>query len=554
MTIDATNLTGGTPAVSVVQGGGGWFVTADKGWKLFDYLSGERGGIIWGPGGQPGDWPYLDGGVCWGDFTFAADANAWVGDPLPAMTPGQTARRIYTPAGTPTTSAEYWEVGTIATPGYVILAADFEWHLTTFKPISLVLASDITDSSPGASEALSFENGGQPAAEGLHETGVAQIGNEQISYEARDFSAGTVTVVSRAYGGTTAAAHAAGDTVYVVESTVASDAHAVDSVSVQRGDSQPVLEDFILRTSTYRNPRRPGDDNYTDDWTTIATVTGNALTTYTVALAPSQRVRHLLVEITKMADGPSRPRINEINATVDALTLDASTILSDATSAEAMVALLTAAGFPAAGIIDDGDTPLVDGYTTEPGLLLPILADMADRDGVRVEFRRDGKVRIRLDPFWGVAGLPAEEGELDRGDVAYLESNRASGRAVGQVELVWRPPDSDDESTVFYPATPDLFGETVTVGTYVYADESAAQAGAQKRYYQLRRPYDNVAELAVYGRDYRPGQCWGVAWDWHDESLQEDRTYLIRAASHVIRDFGWVTVITNTQISREDER
>jgi hypothetical protein len=318
---------------------------------------------------------------------------------------------------------------------------------------------------------------------------------------------------------------------------------------------QPAIEHFIVRLSTYRNPRQPGDDDYyTDDWQYAVEVTGNALETYAVDLSPSQRVRHILVEIMAMADKVSRPRINEINVQVDPATLDQTSILENPTTAEAMTALLEAVGFPPGAILDNGDTPHVDGYTTEAGLIYTVLTDMADRDGVRLTFRRDSKVDIRLDPYWGGSGLPTEGGNLTRTEVSHVSVDRPSGRSLGQVELIWRPPDEDTEESVKWPDPPDRYGESRRVGPYVYADGTAALAGAQKHYLLQRRRYGVTAQLATDGSELEAGQVWGLLWDFASGSLSYDRTYLVTNLTRSIKAYAWIAAVSLLQLSRSDER
>ena len=177
---------------------------------------------------------------------------------------------------------------------------------------------------------------------------------------------------------------------------------------------------------------------------------------------------------------------------------------------------------------------------------------MAEFTNTRITVGRDSKITFESDPWWGISGTPAESSELTRTSAAHVELNKMPARQVGQVELTWRPPTSESEEVATFPATYTT-GRKAKIGPYVYADATAALAGATKRYYQMRRPYDAVVELATQGDTIRAGTIRGLNWILHDSQLAQDRTYLCIQSAHTIKNFGWNSVLTLLQLNRTDE-
>jgi hypothetical protein len=314
-----------------------------------------------------------------------------------------------------------------------------------------------------------------------------------------------------------------------------------------------VQADFVLRASKYATVRYPGEDNYTDDWDTLATVTGNAMATYTHTLGAATRYRHILQEISAMGTDPYRPMLNSIKVLADP-SVFASGHLTSASVADAVTELLEAAGVPAGAIIDAGDTPTVDDYTTEPGMAWAIIADLADYTGCRVTVGRDSKVTIAADPYWSIAGIPAEAQNWTSLRVTAFEHGWQSGRTVGQVELDWVASDGNSRGTVRYPATKDFFGAVVRVGPYIYADAAAALVAAQKRYWQLRRPHGALVEAAGAPFANRAGEIHGALYTVDNDMQSIDRSYLVQSVDHAIENGALTSVFHLLQVSREDER
>lgn len=558
---------GGTPTVTRNQDGGSAFDTGSTADTLFDQISASNGVLLWQQIATD-----VQQVVAWGSTysIWAQDVTQgigntsnklWAGAILTAPTAGQTMRRTATP-GAIADNATNWSVSSVATPGYKMVAYDAgppeiqatkEWVYFDLPTMGLSLSADIDNSV--TSFVIAKE--GEASVDGLPDSGAIQIGIEQMTYSSLDRDTGTVTIALRGAGSTTAALHSAGDVVYFLvggAGGVATEAYPIDTIQIERPTGFSVPEDFVIRGSELSVARTPDEENYTNDYTTYATVTANASTSYSLDLsATAPRIRYLLIEVTKMSVQPSRVKINELRVLVDGDVMNSDKYLASGTVAAAMDTLLQAAGIPSGAITDNADTQTVSEYTTQTDLLWPVLVDLAEFTNSRITVGRDSKITLQADPFWGISGTPSEASQFTRTEAAYVEINKTPARNVGQVELTWRPPANDAEYIATFPSSYTT-GRKIKVGPYVYADSTAATAGVTKRYYQLRRPYDVVVELAQQSNTIRAGTIRGLQWQLHDSQLAQDRTYLCTQSAHTIRNFGWNTVLTLLQLNRTDER
>ena len=529
--------------------------TAEGGENVFTYID-PAGGMLRMLFGALYQWQSQ---VVWGTYEpFAAlDYTTWTGSALAAITAGQTARMLFFPTA-PATTAEFWEVGKVATPGYNVKAAvvgppavvvTTEWVYLNLPTMGLTLNADIDDTVT----TIVIAKEDSVSVDGLPATGTIQIGLEQITYTAINRTTGTVSGGARGANSTTAVVHTLGDTIYFVNSGVATEAYPIDTIQIERPTGFSVPRDFVIRGSELSTARGFGDANYQNDYTTHATVTNNTATSYSLDLsATAPRIRYLLIEVTKMSEIPSRVKINELRVLIDGDVLDSSKFLATGTIAEAMDKLILAAGIPAAAT-SGTTTGNVTEYTTETNVLWPVLVDLAAFTNRRITIGRDSKIVYSDDAFWSISGTPAETSEFTRTEAAYVEVNKTPVRNVGQVVLTWRSFTSDAEENVSFPAT-YTSGRKVKIGPYVYADAAAALAGATKRYYQMRRPYDVVVELAQQGDGIRAGTIRGLNWQLHDSQLASDRTYIALQSAHTIKNFGWNSVLTLLQLNRTDEQ
>lgn len=497
--------------------------------------------VVWGTGTRREPFGQAE----WDDNGGSASSN------IAAPGPGETMRFIYAPSS-PTEAADYWEVSNVGTPGYTIAADSKAWIQLELERMDLSLSAAI-DSSQTTGIVLQ-DSAGNASCDGLPSSGTIQIGNEQISYTSLTRSTGTVAgTVTRGANSTTAAAHSADDKIYYIDSAVATDALPIESIVISRPSGGIVLEDFVVRASKLTTARTPDDANYTNDYSILATVTSNSSAEYTITPGSPVRVRHLLIEITKMSEQPARPRINEIACTIDADVYGATTLAGVKVGA-AITATLDEMGIPSGAYTDAADTLQVDNYTTASESALAVLSDLAEFTGTRITVGRDSKIAIGRDDYWPSGSTPSATQTYTRAHLATFEPIFRNGQNVAQVELQWRNIDESESGIERYPATKDPAGKTIRMGPHIHAGASAAQAAARKRYWMLRRPYTVLAEFADEQHSRRAGEYHQHQWQIDEEMEEMDRTYMAVVMEHEIRDNAWHTAGQWVQISREDER
>lgn len=525
---------------------GSAYYTGDPGTDIFDHIDIAGGAlriagseVVWGTGARHESSWQTNAGSSFASASIAAPG------------PGETMRYDYTATGT-TQSADYWEVSNVATPGYTVESSSRGWVLLELERMDLSLAGDINNSQ--TTGIVLMDSAGDPSCDGLPASGTIQIGNEQISYTALTRSTGTLAgTVTRGASSTTAASHSEGDKIYFVDSGVATDALPVESIVISRPAGSMAIRDFNVWASKLTTARTPGDSYWTDDYSVLATVTGNTTEEYTVTPGSPARIRHLLVEITKMGTQPARPRINEIACTVDA-DVYGDTTMTGVEVGAAIGALLDEMGIPSGAYTDGGDTLGVDNYTTASDSALAVLADLAEYTGTRVVIGRDSKLSTSRDDYWPVSGVPSATQTYTRSHLAGFEPVFRNGQQVGQVELEWRNEDESESGLERYPASRDPAGRVLRIGPHIHADSTAAAAAAQKRYWMARRPYTLLAEFADEQSERRAGEYHRIQWQIDEEMEEMDRTYLAVVVEHEIRLNRWRTVGNWAQISREDER
>lgn len=562
LNVDTDSTTGGGGvSTNQTQVGGFPYSAGLSGNRIFDYLP-ATGGLIrlyWAPTGQ-GQSQVAYGS---GEAGFSTWNPVWNGSSIAAQDTGETARMIFDQSGS-TTGADYWEVGAVHTPGYVMETGDIEWWMIELPEMGLQLYEDITATTPGNGSILRLQNeAGTLTTEYLPDSGDIQIGSEQISYASNDRENGELTLAgsgARGANSTTPAAHSEGDKIYYVDSSVATTAVPIDTIEFIRKSGVATLEDFTIRRSRLSTARTPDQNNYTTDYHSSTAVTGHASATYSMDLSSSpERIKYVLIEISKMSTQPDRARINTMKAIVDPDVLGSSYRMASATSGEAIERLLQNAGIPDGAIVDNGDTNTVVDYVTESGTLWSVIQDMADMHAVRVRCERDSKFDIRLDPYWTNSSfVPTVDDDIDRAVVSDVDYVKKSGRTVGQVKLYWRSPDNSSGGSVTFPTSADDFGDLLEIGSEerpeVYADSTAAQAAARKAYWLERRPYETNVQIAGIGLSYETYDILQLEWDLDSNMANHDRTYMVLGTSHAIDDYGWSTALNVVQVSKEDER
>lgn len=536
--------------------GGGLYVLYDNnGWQT------PGGGIIWGN---------VTEATCeamWGSSYTALGTTfqTWTGAVLSAPSAGQTFRRKWSEShGGAATS---WTTANLSLPGYFADADTFVWLAAELPGMGLTLTDDITAGAPGAGDTLEISLNGWPGVDGLDAAGTVQVGSEQITYSAKASDYSGVTVTARGVNGTVAASHTAGDTIYQVVGGVALDCLPVASIVLTWDAATPIAEDFIIRAAAYTTVRLPGDDwlvgtaeapagdtGYQADWTTLATVTGNADNPYTLTLGSPTRYKQLLIEIQAMSTDPYPASLNTVTVAPDTSVYRADINLASTTAGLVIQQVLRNAGIPSGAVsVTAGTATLTDQTTAQDGAW-SVVADLAAFAGARVTVGRDSKVAVVNDPYWSIAGVPAETMEWTTLYAGAIEPDFANGLAVGQLELEWTGPTGDTAGIARYPTTPDSVGRIQREGPLYYANATAALAAATKRYWQARRPYGILLEAVGAPWTTRPGQVHGVQWQIDSTMLALNRSYMVTGVDHQIAGGALTSAVNVLQISREDER
>jgi len=497
--------------------------------------------------------------VRWGNRTTEAgigDGGLWgASTNVAAFSDPLTYRYIYAPSS-PTQAADYWQQSQTAHPGYNPNGS--EWLLFRRPSMSLRLLENINNSYTGTVSIGDLS--GALVPDGIWNSGTTtlQIGLEQITVTR---SGDVITITGRAANGTSAESHVIGDVVYVIDSGVAVDAFPMTEITLQRlNASLPAIYNAKIYGSRFRQVRTPDQDSSLTDWTQIggdiSTNTAQDATRPSPAFSPGVRYQWILIVITAMETQPYRACINGIEITNDSGVYNSNRLLSGADAADVISRVLQNGDVPSAAITDNGSTSSVDNLTTAADYAASVASDLAELTRTRITVNRDSSIDLDPDPiFDGTTSYPAAISTLDNGDLLDWNFDWDLNRTVGQIELLWKDTSGVEQESVFFPAggpTPD--GRRVRVGPYIYANSTAAAAGAEKLFYTRRVPFDISAEIADIGRTYRPGQVHAFTWPVDSEMSAMSRKGVIISADHRIGDGAWKTVVHALQIGRTDRR
>lgn len=478
----------------------------------------------------------------------------WTGASLAAPGPDETARYKHTDNGHANTKDD-WSLGRAQSPGYTIKAdGDDAWWFVELPGMGLQLRDDISASAPGASDILYVNDAAGPFTGGLPSSGTVQIGDERISYSAK--STAGLTVTARGASGTTAAAHAAGDPVLLVDGGVATDALPIRATRWERytGTITPTL--YTYRWAKLK-ARTPADSLHENDYDTYATVdqTASPVSEDEQTHSPALRVKSLLIEFKKMSTDPARPRLNVVKCLVDESYFDSATWLTGTqTVGDVVDQLLTNAGLPAAARIVSGTPAQVTDVVTAAAGCWSVAVDVCEFGGASLSVGRDSRITVAPDTLWTTAqGGYSAATTWTRSNAAAVEKVQRGGMTTGQVKLAWRSPDGTDKGTALYPADPAWLGAVVETDEYVYADQTTAETAAAKRYWLNRYPYELLVEAAAGDLTAAPRQIHRVQWQLADDMQPIDRYVLVRGVDHLVEHMVLTTAITGLQIDRVQE-
>ena len=473
--------------------------------------------------------------------------ESWPGPGITAPQPGKVIRYHYTGAAD---RADNFATDYAEHAGYAVGDGTDPWLIASLPGMGLTLAEDITASAPGIGAALKIaDEGGSASAGGLPASGTIQIAQEQIAYSAKTDDG--VTVSARGANGTTAAEHVAGDLIQIVDGGTATDGQPIRQIVWRRRTGGIVPGHFYLYRSWLESPRTPAESNYGSDYEQLADVSSHTADTYTLDLASSRRTRAILIQFERMSTDPARPRLNALEAYLDESLYDADLWLTGTPTAAALIAqVLINAGIPTAAITQNAGTATLTGFSTAKAAAWKVAADLADYSGAWIAQGLNSLIAISANTRW-TAGSLTPTTTWTRTNAKAVELVQALNRTISQVKIAWRTPDNSASGTESYPASPASAAAPIEYAEALYANATAAQAAARRRYLQSRYQYQIVIECAEGQPAILPGDVHAVQWQFATDMQQIDRTIFVLAVEHRIEGNLWETVITGQQAERE---
>ncbi len=516
---------------------------------FFNYLP-ATGGEMWIRFGLLNSWRSR---VRWGDGNGLinhedAPDREWNG---PTVTPpgeGQTMRYVYTPSA-PVDPADYWLTDMIHYAGYQLDEDNESWLMVSLPGMGLLLEADISSTVPGTGALLRIVDASRnPNTGGLDDSGVLQIGSEQISYSSKNENG--VTVTARGYGGTTAAAHSKDDAVYVVSGSIATDAPAISRIELAWNGSI-IGKAYLMYTSKLpTDPRTPGTNNYIDDWEGFNTLTNNTDNPQISYISPTRRVKHILVIFQQMSTDPARARLAELRAILDETKYGANAALPvDTVAGDLLEQVLLNAGIPLTAISHSG-TPALDQVQTAADSAWLVIADYADFAGCKVTVARDSKISITPSTLWSSAQTTTFT--WDRTTARKIKKTWNDGEGVSQVVLPWRAPSGEADGTARYPEEQTTIGAPYEFENTLYSSASAATIAAQRRYYVLRYPATVLVDSAANQLAMRPGAIHKVNWQTTFDQATLNRPYIVIKTDHHVEKRIATTAIELQQIEHAE--
>ena len=532
-------------ALKIIDIGSAWFdsisVTADSVGIHFALSDVWTHTTMWGT-------PANDNPVHRNDPDPDQEGESWPGPGITAPQPGQVIRYHYNAAGVD--RRDHFATDYAEHAGYAVGDGVDPWLIVSLPGLGLTLTEDITASTPGAGATLKIsDEGGSASAGGLPASGTIQIAQEQITYSAK--TADGVTVSARGANSTTAVEHVAGDLIETIESGSATDGQPIRQITWRRRTGGIVPGHFYLYRSRLEAPRTPAESGYGSDYELLADVSSHTADTYTLSLSPARRTRAILLQFERMSTDPARPRLNALEAYLDESLYDSALWLTGTPTAAALIAqVLINAGVPTAAITQSAGTATLSGFSTAKAAAWKVAADLADYAGAWVAQELTGLLTISANTRW-TAGSLTPATTWTRSNAKAVELVQTLNRTVSQVKIAWRTPDDSASGTESYPATPATVGAPIEYDEALYANATAAQAAARRRYVQSRYQYQIVIECAEGQPTIRPGAVHAVQWQIANDMQQIDRTFFVIGVEHRIEGNLWETVITGQQAERE---
>ena len=467
------------------------------------------GGELWLRFGLVNNWTSR---VAWGNangYINHPDAPGQSYTPLNAPGPGQNLRYIFNPSPTPANYRGYWKIEAISHPGWELDEDNESWFIANLPGMGLRLGRSLAAGDNLTNVWLPIIDEADNKNTGpLDESGILQIGSEQFAYSQKSFRG--VFVSQRAYGGTSATAHASGDPIYVVDGGLATDAQSISKL-VLSWHGSIIGKSLLMYTSNLpTDPRTPDDANWLADWVGFNTLTNNTLATHISFISPAKRIKHILIKFKSMNVAPARARLSELKAILNETLYGTNAALPDGTTAGAIIQqILVNAGIPVGAITHSG-TPALTDVQTAADYAWAVVADIADFAGLRIVVGRDSKISIATSSLW--AGAQAATQTWTSTNAKRVKHSWRNGAAVSQVKIRWRNASNTQSGVEAFPEEPDTTGSPVELDEMIYATATAAQTAAQRRYYAARFPDTSLVECAGNEWDRYAGEVHALDW------------------------------------------
>jgi hypothetical protein len=446
---------------------------------------------------------------------------------------------------------------------------------------------------------------GAPNVEGLSKNGVAgtiMVDDEVISFTGKDYYAGSLT------GCTVTGKHMAGSKVYARWRTkwhaplsaqpdpfdelfqdkvfdIATDAYPIERIEWGRGyyangdDRFPYLGKYTVNFSLYEEARPPGEESYRQDYLAqllvdsatfvpSVAVPNAAIDTTTSHFDPDSigdgfRPKVVMFDLFEMwgesgTPVTARPRLNYIRVHADRRFFNPDTwidIPSDGYANELIVrTLLDLSGQYSSLFMtfDDGVTETTRRRRgiTERNTAWRVAVDMAEYGSSIIQCRRNGRIRIRANPYL-LSTTHTPTLTLTDADIVSLQVANIRAAEVGQVRLVWTNGVTGASGSAVWPETARRGTSIIDLGDILANDQAQADAIAFNNYVTRRYPYNVFIELSESTLSIEIGQVHQVTYDFHRTGEMLVKILLVESVSIDIKEGKMRTVVGYREIDRE---
>jgi hypothetical protein len=178
-----------------------------------------------------------------------------------------------------------------------------------------------------------------------------------------------------------------------------------------------------------------------------------------------------------------------------------------------------------------------------------VIEDLADYGSLTVKVDAMSKIAITDDVFW-INDVFVEQKTWSRTTAISAEFSSSYNDRIAQVILPWSAADGSDSGTVYYPATPDGNGKSVTIDEMILPDSSTATTVAQKKYLQARYSWSIQIQSANGYPAMEAGDIDLVSWDIDPSLTGTSRRIIDTDVQHTISNRVCVTSVQGVEIQR----